>query len=301
MRARASDYRTAMADGEIVGFLGLGVMGEPMARRLARAGTPLVVWSRRPERCDAVRALGATVAASPAGVLERADVVLMMLANGTAIDAVLGRGTPAFRAVGGRLVVHMGTTSPEYSRALADEVAAAGGRYAEAPVSGSRRPAEEGQLVAMLAGDPADVAVVRKLIAPMVRDATVCGAVPQALLMKLAVNLYLISMVTGLAEAYHFAARSGVDLARFAAVLDAGPMASDVSRIKSAKLLARNFAVQASLRDVLMNNELVAAAARRAGIASPVLDACHALYAEAVALGHGDEDMAAVVRALETR
>lgn len=290
-----------MADGEIVGFLGLGVMGEPMALRLARAGTPLVVWSRRPERCHAVHERGASVAPSPAAVLERADVVLMMLANGEAVDAVLGRGTPAFQAVDGRLLVHMGTTSPEYSRALADDVVAAGGRYVEAPVSGSRRPAEAGQLVAMLAGDPADVATVREIIAPMTRDATHCGAVPQALLMKLAVNLYLISMVTGLAEAYHFAARSGVDLARFAAVLDAGPMASDVSRIKSAKLLARDFAVQASLRDVLMNNELVAAAARSAGIASPVLDACHVLYTEAVALGHGDEDMAAVVRALETR
>ncbi|MFI7599997.1 NAD(P)-dependent oxidoreductase [Actinoplanes sp. NPDC049681] len=290
-----------MAYRKIVGFLGLGVMGEPMALNLARAGTPLIVWSRRPERCAAVREHGATVAASPGEVLEQADVVLMMLADGAAIDAVLGRGTPAFRAVEGRLLVHMGTTSPEYSRGLADDVVAAGGRYVEAPVSGSRKPAEAGQLVAMLAGEPEDLATVRPLLTPMTRDAVDCGAVPQALLMKLAVNLYLISMVTGLAEAYHFAARHGLDLGRLTAVLDAGPMASDVSRIKAAKLLGRDFAVQASLRDVLMNNQLIAEAARAAGIASPVLDACHALYAEAVALGHGDEDMAAVVRAHEAR
>ncbi|MEV4639755.1 NAD(P)-dependent oxidoreductase [Actinoplanes sp. NPDC049548] len=290
-----------MAYSKIVGFLGLGVMGEPMALNLARAGTPLVVWSRRPERCAAVREHGATAAASPAEVLEQAGIVLMMLADGAAIDAVLGRGTPAFAAVAGRLLVHMGTTSPEYSRELAADVVAAGGRYAEAPVSGSRKPAEAGQLVAMLAGEPADLAAVRPLLAPMVRDAVECGPVPQALLMKLSVNLYLISMVTGLAEAYHFAERHGVDLDRLTAVLDAGPMASDVSRIKAAKLLSRDFAVQAGLRDVLMNNRLIADAARAAGIASPVLDACHALYAEAVALGHGAEDMAAVVRAHEAR
>ncbi|MFI5495017.1 NAD(P)-dependent oxidoreductase [Actinoplanes sp. NPDC051859] len=288
-----------MADTRVIGFLGLGVMGAPMASRLARAGTPLVVWSRRRDRCFAVREQGARVAHSATGVLEQADVVLMMLANDAATDAVLGRETPAFSAVRGRLIVQMGTTSPEYSRGLAASVAAAGGRYVEAPVSGSRGPAEAGQLVAMLAGDPADVAVVRAVIAPMVRESTDCGAIPQALLTKLAVNLFLISMVTGLAEAYHFATRSGVDLQRFAAVLDAGPMASAVSRMKSAKLRERDFAVQASLRDVLMNNELIAAAARRAGIPSPVLDACHALYAEAVAMGHGDDDMAAVVRALE--
>jgi 3-hydroxyisobutyrate dehydrogenase len=255
-----------MTDSKIVGFLGLGVMGEPMAL-----------------------------------VLDRAGAVLMMLANGEVIDAVLGRGTPAFGAVAGRLLVHMGTTPPEYSRGLAADVAAAGGRYVEAPVSGSRKPAEAGQLVAMLAGEPADVAEVRPLLGPMIRDAVECGPVPQALLMKLAVNLYLISMVTGLAEAYHFAERQGLDLGRLTAVLDAGPMASDVSRMKAAKLLGRDFAVQASARDVLYNNQVIADAARQAGIASPVLDACHALFEETVALGHGAEDMAAVVKALEAR
>lgn len=280
----------------IVGFLGLGVMGEPMARNLARAGTPLIVWSRRPPAAGELR-----LADSPEAVFEQAGVVLLMLANGEAIDAVLGRGSDRFAMVRDRIVVHMGTTAPEYSAALAADVRAAGGRYVEAPVSGSRKPAEAGQLVAMLAGEPEDVAVVRPLLAPMVRDAIECGAVPQALLMKLSVNLYLISMVTGLAEAFHFAGRHGLDLTRLTAVLDAGPMASDVSRIKAAKLLAGDFAVQASARDVHYNSRLVADAARRAGIVSPLLDASEQLFAETVALGHGGADMAAVVRALEER
>jgi 3-hydroxyisobutyrate dehydrogenase len=180
-------------------------------------------------------------------------------------------------------------------------VRAAGGSYVESPVSGSRRPAEAGELVAMLAGDPAAVARVRPLLAPMCRDAFACGPVPNGLLMKLAVNLYLITMVTGLAEAAHFARRYGLDLDRFAAVLDAGPMASAVSRGKNEKLLAGDFSVQAAALDVLKNNRLIAEAARRGGFASPLLDTCHELYRETVALGHGGADMVAVLRAIEAR
>jgi 3-hydroxyisobutyrate dehydrogenase len=145
------------------------------------------------------------------------------------------------------------------------------------------------------------VARVRPLLAPMCRETVDCGVVPEALLMKLAVNTFLIGMVTGLAEAVHFAGRYGLDTDRLVAVLDAGPMASAVSRVKAAKLVRRDFEVQASIRDVLENNRLIAEAARAAGIASPVLDACHALYAEALALGHGELDMAAVLHALEAR
>ncbi|MGH6880655.1 MAG: NAD(P)-dependent oxidoreductase [Hypericibacter sp.] len=285
-----------------IGFIGLGNMGQPMALNLARAGTPLIVWTRAADKCGALRAAGARVAASPAEVFAQARIVIMMLVNGAAIDEVLGRGTPAFSVnVADHVIVHMGTTAPDYSRGLDAEIRAAGGRYVEAPVSGSRKPAEAGQLVAMLAGDPATVEEVRPLLKPMCHETVVCGAVPSALLMQLSINLVLLTMVTGLAEAAHFADRQGVNMQQFLAVLDAGPMASAVSRVKGAKLVARDFSVQAAIADVLMNNRLVAEAAREAKLATPLLDVCHALYAETLALGHGQADMAAVVRALEAR
>lgn len=285
-----------------VGFIGLGVMGRPMARRLVSAGTPLVVWNRTPGRAAPLRAAGASVAADADGVFARCDVVLLMLADETAVDAVLGRGTPALAArVAGRTVVHMGTTSPEYSHALEADVRAAGGRYVEAPVSGSRVPAQEGRLVAMLAGEADAVEAVRPLLAPLCRETFVCGPAPGALLMKLAVNLFLITLVTGLTEAFHFAERQGLDRGLFLEVLDAGPMASGVSRMKAPKLRERDFAVQAAALDVLKNNRLIARAARRARLASPLLDVCHALFEETVAQGYGGEDMVAVLRAIETR
>jgi 3-hydroxyisobutyrate dehydrogenase len=181
------------------------------------------------------------------------------------------------------------------------DILQSGGRYVEAPVSGSRGPAEARQLVAMIAGDDRDVSTVRPLIEPMCRQVVTCGAVPQATLMKLSVNLFLITMVTGLTEAYHFAERHGLDLGQLVAVLDAGPMSSTVSRAKTAKLLAGDFSVQASITDVLYNNRLIAEQARRSHLASPLLDVCHALFAESEALGHGSTDMAAVLRAVEAR
>ncbi len=284
-----------------MGFLGLGLMGQPMALNLARAGTPLVVWNRTTTRTEPLRAAGATVASSPAEVLGQASVVLLMLADGAAVDAALGRGTPRFAVTAGRTVVHMGTTSPEYSRGLAADLAAVGAGYVEAPVSGSRGPAEAGRLVAMLAGAPAAVEAVRPLLAPMCHEVVVCGPVPRALLMKLSVNLFLITLVTGLAEAAHFAERHGLDRQQLLAVLDAGPMASTVSRVKGRKLVDRDFATQAAAADVLENNRLIAAAARERRLATPLLDVCHALYAETVRGGHGRADMAAVLHAIENR
>lgn len=286
----------------LVGFVGLGIMGEPMARNLARAGIPLVVWNRTPQRVDAVCAEGAERAKDAAEVFARAETVFLMLANERATDEVLDREADRIGVdLAGRLLVNMSTLAPEYARALARDVRAAGGRYVEAPVSGSRTPAEAGQLVAMLAGDPEDLAHVRPLLAPLCRDTFECGQVPCALQMKLAVNTFMIAMVTGLAEAFHFARGHNLDLATLRAILDAGPMASSVSRIKAQKLVEQDEVAQAALVDVLKNNQLIAAAARSRGLASPLLDVCHALFREAEALGHGARDIISVIHAIEAR
>jgi 3-hydroxyisobutyrate dehydrogenase len=285
-----------------IGFLGLGAMGEAMALNLVKSGTPLVVWNRTPVKAQTLAALGAELAKQPADAFARSQIVILMLADWRAMDTVLARGDRAFAdRVNGRTVVHMGTTSPAYSRGLEADIRSCGGRYVEAPVSGSRRPAEAGQLVAMLAGEENAVVDVRPVLAPMCRETMVCGLVPNALLMKLSVNLFLISLVTGLAEAVHFAENNGLDLKQLLAVLDAGPMASDVSRVKGLKIVGRDFAVQAAISNVLENNRLIAEVAREIGIASPLLDVCHTLYTEALALGLGEADMVAVLKAIEAR
>jgi 3-hydroxyisobutyrate dehydrogenase len=267
----------------MIGFIGLGSMGSAMAARLG----PIVAWNRTPKPL--------VNASSAAEVFARCDTVIMMLSDEAALDAVLA----TVEVVADRTVVNMATVAPAYSLALEARLIAAGARYVEAPVSGSRRPAEAGQLVAMLAG--ADAERIAPLLAPMCRSTVMCGAVPSALHMKLAVNLFLITMVTGLVEAMHFATQHDLDPVQLVNILDAGPMASDVSRQKLAKLLASDFTLHAGITDVLKNNRLIAEAARSATIASPLLDVCHALFGETEALGHGALDMVAVLRAIEQR
>ncbi len=125
-----------------------------MALRLVKAGTRLLVWNRTRTKSEILAAVGAGVAREAADVFTHSATVVLMLVDGAAIDTVLDRGGAAFAArVTGHTIVHMGTTSPSYSRELEADIRSVGGYYVEAPVSGSRKPAEAGQLVAMLAGD----------------------------------------------------------------------------------------------------------------------------------------------------
>jgi 3-hydroxyisobutyrate dehydrogenase len=288
-----------MLHGVRVGFVGLGRMGEPMAVNLVRAGTALTVWNRSAPAAQRLAELGARVVPQPAEVFASCDVILAMLANGAVLDEVLGRHDGRFSVpVGGRTLVNMGTVAPEYSRSLDADIRAQGGSFVEAPVSGSRVPAQQGALVAMLAGDAADVARVDEVIRPTCASTFHCGQVPRALEMKLAVNVYLITMMLGLVEAVRFADGRGLDRALLRDILDAGTMASPLSRVKAAKLVAGDFSPQASVSDVLYNSRLILDAATQIDADLPLLASCAGLLSQAQALGYGDQDVVAVI---ETR
>jgi 3-hydroxyisobutyrate dehydrogenase len=174
-----------------VGFIGLGTMGLPMARNLAQHGVALNVWNRTqkapdvfPDGCDVA------FARSPRAVLRGSRTSILILLNQDAVDAVLERDTAAFAEnVRGKTIIGMGSVDPSYSVALADDIAQAGGAYLEAPVSGSRVPAEKGQLVCLLGGDRAVADAAAPLLRPMCKDQIHCGAAGDALRMKLAINL----------------------------------------------------------------------------------------------------------------
>lgn len=287
---------------EPVGFVGLGVMGQPMALNLARAGMPVTVWNRTPARCDPAVAAGAQHAADCAGLFADCSIVLMMLSDEAATDAVLARGSDDFAdRVRHHTIVSLGTMSPRFSARLGEEIAAAGGAYVESPVSGSRGPAESGELIAMLAGSPESRAEVRPVLEPMCARIVDCGEVPAGLTTKLAVNVFLIALVTGLAESFAFAERHGIDPRLLQTILDAGPMASAVSRAKTDKLVRGDHTVQAAIVDVLKNAELITDAARESGMVSPLLEVCRELYARTRELGFGGADMVAVVEAIRDR
>jgi 3-hydroxyisobutyrate dehydrogenase len=285
---------------DTIGFLGIGTMGEPMAKNLLKGGIPLVVWNRTPGKTDVLQDAGAKVAADPGEVFERCGIVLAMLANEAALDAALSRGTAAFQArVKDRVLVNMATIPVAYSKGLCMDVQAAGGDFVEAPVSGSRKPAEAGQLVAMLAGDPQAIEQVKPVLAPMCRQIVACGPVPNAILLKMSTNLFQIAMITAFSEASNFVVKTGLKLELFNEVLLAGQLASDILRAKAPKMERRDFSVQAAIRNVCESNRLTVETAREAGVPTPLSDVCLGLNRAALAQGYGDEDMIAVVKAYE--
>ncbi|NNC13172.1 NAD(P)-dependent oxidoreductase [Planctomonas sp. JC2975] len=285
-----------------VGFLGTGLMGEPMARNLLAAGVPLAVWNRSRAPLDRLVADGAHPARTVADLFASCDVVLMMLSTGAVIDEVLSHGTEEFgRLVRRKTLVYMGTVSPAYSADLERSVREAGGRYVEAPVSGSAEPARNRELVGMLAGEPSAVDSVRPLVDLMCVSSTVCGLVPAALTMKLAVNVFLISVVTGLAEAFRFAEANGLDPNQLRSIVDAGQMSSPISRVKTAKLVSGDLSPQASISDVLKNCELVEASAMSAGVPVDLVSTSRSLFESAAARGDGRLDMVAVLGGLGDR
>jgi 3-hydroxyisobutyrate dehydrogenase len=172
---------------EKISFIRLGVMGQPMALNLSKAGIELIVWNRSPEPTEPLCSAGATVASTVDEVFAQTQIVIVMLVNDTVMDTVIGRGTRNFaKLVENHILISMGSNPPEYSRSLAADILAAGGRYVEAPVSGSRKPAENGQLVCLLGGDPETITEIRPLFTPMCRETVYCGQVGNAALMKLA-------------------------------------------------------------------------------------------------------------------
>ncbi len=285
-----------------VAFIGLGKMGLPIALNMARGGIPLVVWNRTSDRCEPLREVGATIALTVAETFEQADTVVLMLFDSNAIDSVLGRSEADFaRLVAGHTIVNTSSVSPTYSRTLAADIARAGGNYVEAPVSGSRIPAEKAQLVVMMAGDQRVLETVKPILKPMCRHMIECGQVGSALLMKLSVNLFLIVTLTGLSEAIHFAEKQGLDLDLVGEVLNASQLASDVSRIKVEKIITRDFSPQAAMNDAWNSANLILQAAREADVSVSLVERCRDMYTETISAGRQDEDMVSVIHAMEAQ
>jgi 3-hydroxyisobutyrate dehydrogenase len=284
-----------------IGFVGAGNMGAPMAARLITAGPGVLLWNRTRARLEHLVAAGGRIAASLDELFDHCDTIILMLADDAAVADVLGlRDLGPTRQVEGRTVVNMGTGSAANSRRFSDAIRKAGGSYVEAPVSGSRGPAEQGRLVAMVAGDSAETRErIRNLIAPMCRATFDAGQIPSALSLKLAVNLYLVTTVAALAEAYHLGHCLGLDLATMRDILDSGPMASDVSRIKGAMMVDGDFSPQATIADVLKNCRLISDAALGARACTPLLEETLAAFARTERRGDGRLDMAAVIRAAQ--
>jgi len=196
-----------------LGFIGLGVMGEPMCRNLAqKSGLPVTALDRDPQPLARLAPFGVTIAADAAAVVDAADLVFLSLPSGEVVrDLCRGADGLLARIRPGQVVVDLSTSPVDITRALAAEFAERGAHFIDAPVARTRAAAEAGTLSVMVGADAAGFAAVRPLIATFASDITHCGAVGTGQVVKILNNMVLFETVVAMAEAKAIAERSGVD------------------------------------------------------------------------------------------
>ncbi len=285
-----------------VAFLGLGIMGTPMALNLQKAGCDLVVWNRTAVRCAPLTAAGARQAATPREAAAAADLVFVMVADPAAARAVaLGPDGAVAGLAPGAGYVDMSTVDAGTSREIGAAVAAAGARFLEAPVVGTRGPAEQGALVILAAGDEGLFAEAGAAFAAMGRKTVFLGETGRAARLKLVVNLVLGGMLAALSEGLALAERAGLTAEQVLDVLGSGPLANTLFAVKGPQMAAGEDAPAFPLKHARKDLRLARALGEELGQRLDTAAAVDGLLAEAVDAGLGDRDIGALHRVVTGR
>lgn len=285
---------------EPVGFVGLGVMGRPMARNLVRAGHRVVVWNRSAGPAAELGAAGATVARTPAELAAAATVVLAMLPDLPQVEEVLHRDDGLLAGMGpGSVLVVMGTVSPVAVRGLGARLEPAGVAVVDAPVSGGDVGAEGATLSIMVGGSPEEVARVRPYLETMGTTVDHLGPLGAGQLAKACNQIVVAATLTALSEALVLARKGGLDPQRVFAVLGGGLAASRVLEVKGPKLLGGDFRPGGAAAFQHKDLGFALAAARDEEVALPLTALVDQLYGAARWNGFGDDDHSVVVRVIE--
>jgi len=289
--------------GEPVGFIGLGTMGRPMARNLARAGYQVVVWNRSAARAGELAAVAAVaVARTPAEVGAAVPVVLTMLPDLPQVEEVLAGPDGLLAGMGpGSVLVVLGTVSPVGVRALGARLEAAGTGVAvvDAPVSGGDVGAEQGTLSIMAGGTDSDVARVRPFLEAMGTTVDHLGPLGAGQLAKACNQIVVGATITALSEAVVLARKGGLDPARVLGVLAGGLAGSRVLEVKGDKLLHHDFRPGGAAAFQFKDLGFALAAARAEGVALPLTALVDQLFGAACWNGFGGDDHSVLLRVIE--
>ncbi|HZA45090.1 MAG TPA: NAD(P)-dependent oxidoreductase [Rubrobacter sp.] len=285
-----------MADIKTVAVLGTGIMGAAMARNLLKAGILVRAWNRSREKAESLAQDGAEVADTPDGAAENADFLLTMLPDADVIEEVIGDGVlPALAESG--VWLQMSTVGEEGNERLARLATEGGVAYVDAPVLGTKGPAEEGQLV-VLASGPEEVRERCESVFAALGSKTVwIGEAGEGSRLKLVLNNWIVGILGVLAETVAFARATGVDPATFLKTIEGGPLGLSYAQIKGKMMLEENFPTSFSARLARKDAGLVLEAAGARHLRMKVTEAVEARFDEAVRAGHGEKDMAAVYKA----
>jgi len=281
------------------GFLGLGIMGSAMAANLVKAGLEVTVWNRSPDKCAPLTALGAKQGKNPREVAAACEITFAMLADPAAAREVFFGPDGVQKGIGGgRGYVDMSTVDPGTAATIAKAVSAAGGRYLEAPVSGTKKPAEDGTLIILAAGNTGLYEEAAPALDLMGKMRPFLGEVGQGARMKLVVNMILGGMLTAFCEGMALGQKGGLDGSKILEILDAGAMACPMFRGKGALLLKGEFPTSFPLKHMQKDLRLALALGDELAQPLPSTAATNETFKRARAEGHGDEDVAAIFRVI---
>src|SRR4051794_34476545 len=290
------------SQSERVAFLGLGIMGMPMAANLAKAGFELSVWNRTREKAEQfAEEHGAPAAATPREAAEGAGVAVTMLPDAPEVEEVLFGG-PDGAIEGleeGALVIDMSTIAPSASREIAGRLAEQGIGFVDAPVTGSRPKAESGTLTIMAGGSEEDLARAMPLFEAMGERVVHVGPQGHGAMAKVIANTVTAINAAAIAEALTMARAAGLDLQRFLEVARAGSSGSTMLELKGEPMVKHDFEPLFRLDHMLKDVRHCIAEAKALGIELSLAQVAERLYAAAAEQGHGDEDFAAVVAVAE--
>ena len=293
-----------MAAPEIrkVAFFGLGIMGWPIAANLAKAGFELSVWTHSEGKADRFAAEhdGVRAAASPREAAEGADAAITMVVDSPEVEATLLGGDGAAEGVNdGALCIDMSTIAPSAATALAKRLAERGLQFLEAPVSGSRPKAEDGTLTIMAGGDAVAFERARPLLEAMGELIVHVGPQGHGQLAKVLTNTMGAVNAAALAEAVTVARRAGLDSGAFLEVAGGSAGNSTVLQLKGRPMFERDFEPLFKLEHMLKDVRHCLSEARGLGLELELGPHAERLYAQAANQGHGGDDFAAIVTAVE--
>jgi len=279
-----------------VGFVGLGLMGAPMAASLLKAGFPLQVWNRTPEKAEALASEGAVRASTPAAAARGADFVVVMVADDAALDSVIFGEEGLSRGMKrGAILVNCSTTSPGLGFRAATALRSLSVRYLEAPVMRSVPAAREGKLQLLVGGSRDDFAKARPVLDALAGDIHYVGEIGKATALKLSLNVLVATLMQAFTEFFVLARKSGVPFETMMEVLHAGPLDCQMFRYAEQAVVNPGGRPSFHLKHVLKDANLALEAARQMDVPVPITSAVRQLLVAARNLGHGDEDFAALL------
>lgn len=284
-----------------VGFLGIGIMGSPMAQNLIKAGCDVTVWNRTKSKCDPLISLGAKYQPSPEEVAASCDVTIAMLADpDSAADVAFGKHGAANGMAPGKGYVDVSTVDGATSKLISEHIKATGASFLEAPVSGSKKPAEDGQLIFLTAGDKSLFEKVGPLLDIMGKSKFYLGDVGNGAAMKLVVNMIMGSMMASFSEGLLLSEKVGLDPSVLVEVVSQGAISAPMYSMKGPSMVKSTYPTAFPLKHQQKDLRLALGLAESVSQPTPVAAAANELYKVAKSRGLSDLDFSAVIEALKS-